>query len=384
MRKIISILLLVLLCSLSLWANETPVSSIDSVSVDTIANPDPDWYVAPMTLDSFIARHPAPRRAAANCTIDSVQIFNVDSVLSGVSIYEYGDTTRTMTWTINPDGSRAGLSKEESGTNGAVTFSASYEWDETTNNWKGTAKEEHTFAGSRETLRTLYDWQNGAWSAHTQYTWIYDASGNETEYTTYTRNAAGTLAYSKQRLREYNTAGKIVQEIQYTAHDGTDWSAGTKRIYDYDDKGNKIEDTYYTLSSYDNWTGSTHELWTYNSDKLITYYKKETWTSNAWTTSNEEFYDYTASGNYLLIEKYALKSGVLAGSSKQVYEYNESELQTSLITYKWSNGEWVNSAWTVTGYDAANNKTETCKYSWKNNMWTGSGNRVLKTYNDKS
>ena len=371
-----------LLCSLSLWANETPVANIDSVSVDTIANPDPEWYVAPMTLDSFIARHPAPRRAAANCSIDSVQIFNVDSVLTGVSVYEYGDTTRTLTWTINPDGSRVGQSKEESGTNGAVTFSASYEWDETTNNWKGISKEEHTFAGSRETLRTLYDWQNGAWSAHTQYTWIYDAAGRETEYTTYARNAAGALVYSKQRLREYNTAGKLMQEINYTTYDGTNWTAGNKRVYDYDVNDNKVEDTYYTLSSYDNWIGSTHELWTYNTDRLKTYYKKESWVSNAWTTSNEEFYDYTASGNYQLIEKYALKSGVLAGSSKQVYEYNESELQTSLITYKWSNGEWVNSAWTVTGYDAANNKTETCKYSWKNNMWTGSGNRVLKTYND--
>ncbi len=371
-----------LLCSLSLWANETPVSSIDSVAVDTIANSAPDWYVAPLTRDSLRVGKRA-LVASAPCSIDSVQIFNEDSVLTGVSVYEYGDTTRTITWTVNPDGSRVGLSKEESGTNGDITFSASYEWDFTANDWKGTAKEEHTFAGSRETLRTLYDWQNGAWSAKTQYTWIYDAAGRETEYTTYARNTAGSLAYSKQRLREYNTAGRMVQEIQYTTYDGTNWTAGNKRVYDYDVNDNKIEDTYYTLYSYGNWIGSTHEVWTYNTDRLKTYYKKESWVSNAWTISNEEFYDYTASGNYLLIEKYALKSGVLAGSSKQVYEYNESELQTSLITYKWSNGEWVNSAWTVTGYDAANNKTETCKYSWKDNMWTGSGNRVLKTYNDK-
>ena len=110
MRKIISILLLVLLCSLSLWAEQTPVSSIDSVSVDTVVNPDPDWYVAPLTRDSLRAGKRA-LVAATSCSIDSIQIFNEDSILTGVSIYEYGDTTRTTTWTINSDGSRVGLSK---------------------------------------------------------------------------------------------------------------------------------------------------------------------------------------------------------------------------------------------------------------------------------
>ena len=193
MKKILLTLLLAPLCVLTVLAQD-PIAEPDSVfaqTLDSAVIEDPEWYVAPISLDSLPARQLAPRRAAADaCPIDSVQHFNVDSVLTGVSVYEYGDTTRTLTWTINPDGSRFGTSRTESGTNGNITFSASYDWDFATNDWRGTSKEEHTYTGSKETLRTLYTWINGAWTPDTKYTWTYDAAGRETEYTTYTRNTS--------------------------------------------------------------------------------------------------------------------------------------------------------------------------------------------------
>ena len=260
---------------LFVWAEEAPVSNIDTVSVDMIVNLDPEWYVAPLSYDSLIARQLVPRRAAASCPIDSVQHFDVDSVLTGVSVYEYGDTIRTLIWTVNPDGSRFGTSRTESGTNGDITFSASYDWDFTTNDWKGTAKEEHTYTGSKETLRTLYTWINGAWTPDTKYTWTYDAAGRETEYTTYTRNTStNELVYSKQRLREYNAAGKTTLYIEYTAHNGTDWSAGTKRIYGYDGN-NTILNEYYSAYTNGAWVGSSKEAWIYTSGKKTNYVKEQ-------------------------------------------------------------------------------------------------------------
>ena len=397
-----------LLCSLSLWANETPVANIDSVSVDTMATSDPEWYVAPLTRDSLRAGKRA-LVAATSCVIDSIQIFNEDSVLTGVSVYEYGDTTRTLTWTINSDGSRAGLSKEESGTNGAVTFSASYTWDETTNNWKGTSKEEHTFAGNNETLSTIYDWLNGAWSANTQYTWTYDASGNETEYITYTRNASGELVYSKQRLREYNAAGRMVQEIQYTAHNGTAWSAGTKRIYDYDGS-NIILNEYYSTYTNGTWVGSSKEIWTYTAGKK-TYYEKNTWSNGAWVGSSKEIWvfngpsskqtlhetyswtngdwavtaqensGYDANGNNTLIENYTYSNGVQKGSKKEEYTFSGST-KVETVTYKWTNDAWVKNVKTVN--NKVSNPAESCRYSWNGTEWVGSGNRTLTTNNSSN
>ena len=408
MRKIISISLLALLCSLSLWANETPVSSIDSVSVDTVLNPDPEWYVAPLTRDSLRAGKRA-LVAATSCAIDSVHIFNEDSVLTGVTVYEYGDTTRTLTWTINSDGSRVGLSKEESGTNGDITFSASYEWDATANNWKGTAKEEHTFAGGKETVRTSYDWQNGAWSAKTQYTWGYDASGREIEYTTYVRNTAGSLVYSKQRLREYNAAGRMVQEIQYTAHNGTAWSAGTKRIYDYDGS-NIILNEYYSTYTNGTWVGSSKEIWTYTAGKK-TYYEKNTWSNGAWVGSSKEIWvfngpsskqtlhetyswtngdwavtaqensGYDANGNNTLIENYTYTNGVQKGSKKEENTFSGST-KVETVTYKWTNDAWVKNVKTVN--NKVSSPAESCRYSWNGTEWVGSGNRTLTTNNSSN
>ena len=356
--------------------------AIDSLVIDSVES-DPEWYVAPEMRFSFRA----PMRTSANaCLLDSILTYDIDSVLISVTVYEYGDTTCTSVWSIQSDGSRTGVSKEESASSSTATFYASYTWDDATNNWAGIYKEEHTYAADKETERILYNtWLNDAWVADTKYTWSYNEADVETEYTTYTRNTStNELVLSKQRIREYNAKNQKTLEILYTAHNGTSWTAGTKKVYDYDAAGNQIEYTYCASYSNGAWINSTHENWTYNEDNLKTYYKKETWSSGAWVTSNEEFYDYyNAKGAYLLIEKYALKSGVLAGSQKQVYAYNALGLQTSLIAYTWKNGAWLESTWTVTGYDNAQNKIETCKYAWKNDTWTGTGKRELKTYNAK-
>ena len=392
-------------------ATDSPGNAQDSIIVsapDTVTEePDPEWYVAPLVRESLRA----PRRAAAaTCDIDSIQTYNVDSVLESVAVYEYGDTTRTMTWTVNSDGTRIGTGRTEEGTNGNTTFTATYAWDNATGTWKGTTKEEHTFTGSKEMLRTTYDWVNNAWTPLTQYTWVYDATGRETEYTTYTRNTSSNeLILSQQRLREYNAVGKTTLDIQYTAHNGTTWSAGTKKEYDYDNAGNQIEYTYYSSLSNGNWVRSTHEIWTYTSGKK-TLYEKYTWSNGNWVGSTKEIWTFNASGkqilhekfgwsngdwaislqenagydnagNNTLVENYTITSGTWKGSKKEEYTYNSANKKTGTITYKWSNSAWVKNVWTVTDYDAAGNTIESCKYNWKNEAWVGTGTRTLQTYN---
>ena len=422
-------------CSQEIALQDTLLAD-DSLVVDTIMNNDPEWYVAPMEYALVRAPHRAP---AAACPIDSVRTFNVDSVLESVTVYEYGDTTRTMVWTVNPDGTRFGSSRSEEGTNGNITFSASYDWDAVAGDWKGTSKEEHTFAGNKETLRTLYDWQNGAWSANTQYTWVFDAAGRETEYTTYQRDNVGALAYSKQRIREYNTAGKTTLDIQYTAHNGASWSAGTKELWEYNPSNLQTLHEKYTLANSDwtvtlreikgydaannndlienyalqsnvwkgtkkeeyvfnsakkktssivyawsnnAWVGNTKEVWEFNGpSSKQTLHEKYSWIGGNWSITLKENSGYDAAGNNTLIENYTYANGVESGSKKITYTFNSSNKQTGNITYKWTNNAWVESAWTVTGYDEAGNKNMTCQYKWKDGAWVGSGYCTLTTFN---
>ena len=381
----------------------------DSLAVDTIVTNDPEWYVAPMTHDLTRAPFRAP---AAACPIDSVRTFNVDSVLESVSVYEYGDTTRTMIWAVNLDGSRYGSGREESVSTASSTYKATYAWDKTTNDWAGVSREEHYFAAGKDTAWLVYAWVNNAWVVNTKYTYVYDAAGREVEFTSYQRNAAtGELAYSKQRIREYDASGKTTLDIQYTAHNGSAWSAGTKKVYDYDASNNQVLYEYYSAYTNGTWVGSSKEIWTYTAGKK-TYYEKDTWSNGAWVGSSKEIWvyngpsakqtlhekygwtngdwaislqensGYDAAGNNTLVEKYTYANGVKTGS-KEEYVFVGTK-KTETVKYKWvdASSAWVEISKAVNNVDAAGNVVETANYLWVNDAWRGNGNRVLKTYND--
>ncbi len=323
--------------------------SVSAETVDTIINPDPEWYVAPLTRDSVRAGKRALVAANA-CTIDSVQIFNVDSVLTGVSVYEYGDTTRTMTWTINPDGSRFGTSRSEEKTTGDITFTASYEWDVTTNDWRGISKEEHTFTGNKETVQTVYDWVNGAWSANTQYTWEYDAAGREVEYITYTRNTAGELVYAQRREKAYNGAGLLVLDVQYGSYVNGAWLGSTKYVYDYNASGTQTLYEYYSSCVNGVWNGTTRNV-----------------------------YDFDPAGNKILEEKYSgMTNGEWNGASKYTASFTAGK-EVEHINYKWvaASKSWQENIKYAKVYDGEN-LTDDASYIW-NNGWVGNA-RTTKTY----
>ena len=418
-------------------ANQDTLVADDSLLTDTLANNDPEWYVAPMTHDLTRAPFRAP---AAACPIDSVRTFNVDSVLESVTVYEYGDTTRTMIWAVNTDGSRYGSGREESASTASSTYSATYAWDDTTNDWAGTSREEHYFVAGKDTAYLVYAWVNNAWVVNTKYTYVFDGSGREIEFTTYERNASGQLAYSKQRIREYNAAGKTTLDIQYTAHNGSDWSAGTKELWEFNASSLQTLHEKYTLANSDwtiilreikgydaannndlienyvlqnnvwkgtkkeeyvfnsnkkktssiiyawsngAWVGSSKEIWAFNGPSAKqTLHEKYGWANGDWAITLQENSGYDAVGNNTLIENYTYTNGAAKGTKKITYTYDSSNRQVGNVTYKWTNNAWEESAWTVTGYDEAGNKNMTCQYNWKNGAWVGSGYCTLTTYNN--
>ena len=399
-------------------AADTEVAG-DSIAADTmvadtiVADPDPEWYVAPISYDSVVARFKAPRRtAAANCPIDSIRIFNVDSVLTAVTVYEYGDTTRTIEWTVKPDGTRIGQSKQEDANTTLTTYTATYDWDNKTNDWKGTNREDNVFNEAHKNIsRTIYTWINNAWIPQTRYTYDYDEAGRQKEILTYTRNTStNELILSKGIYYTWYNSSKKTLEINYTAHNGSDWSAGTKKEYAYDANGNQIKYIYYSSLSNGNWVGSTHETWIYNTSNKKTNYEKQTWSNGNWVNSSKELWEFDAAGKLTLHEKYAgpnsewiitlreikgydtagnnnfienysFTNGVKKGTNKEEYTFNDAKKKILTIRYKWSNNDWALSYKIVDNFDAAGNEIETANYNWTNNAWVGAGTRTLKTYN---
>ena len=359
-------------------ADVAAVEEVDTV----ITSPAPEWYVAPIPYDSVFARHKVARRAAANCPIDSVLIFNVESVLTDVSIYEHGDTTRTITWTINSDGSRIGKTWEEYAQTSLTAYGAKYTWDNTTNDWKGVGRGDTVYdAKHNMTSRTIYAWIDNAWIPNTRYTYAYDQLNRQIEYVEYNRNTTtNELVPTYGWNNTYDGAGRVTLDIQYTAYSNNDWSAGTKNIYEYDPAGNQTLHEEY--SSYSNgvwsggvvkeiseyaskkktfnqvyawldgkWVNSTMEVWHYNGpSKAQTFYEKHTWLNNAWVGSEQD----------------TIKFELFGTKSKQtVHEH-----------YIWSNGDWSISVQDSMWYDNAGNKTLDAKYTFTNGVRKGNGNRT--------
>lgn len=377
-------MLALLIGSVSSWANEV-VFDADSIAANTDSITDPKWYVAPISYDSVMKhRYNAPRRvtAAASCPTDSVLTFDIDSNLVSVTVYEYGDTTCTITWSVSADGSRIGQSKEESATTSTQSFTAKYTWDEITNDWKGTSKSEFVYSAGLMTTNTAFLWLNNAWIPNTRYTYAYDASNRETEYISYTCDeTTNNLVPSKSRVQEWYDDTNKTLEILYTAHDGTSWSAGTKKVWDYDANANQTLYEYYSSYSNGAWLSSTKEQWAFNASNQQTLHEKYSYSDGDWTITLQENSGYDEVGNNTRIENYSLTNNVWKGSRKEEYTYSDT-IKTATFFYTWNadSNAFIYRLWSIN--DTTVTPTEKCSYKWQNNQWVGTGTRTLTTKTD--
>ncbi len=360
---------------------DTLINEEEVLAADTMVNNDPEWYVAP--VDRAIIR--APKRAAeGTCPIDSVQTYDVNGNLTHVSIYEYGDTTRTITWAIN-NGSRVGESKMEYANDGFVYYGATYTWDNTISNWKGVDRADTIYNEARKmTSRTEYVWVNNAWVPDVKYTYAYDAANRETEFTTYKRNAStNQLMLSKQRIREWYNASKTTLDIQYTAHNGTDWSKGTKKAWVYDDNGyTKEYYEYKSLLAKDVWggAGSIHEVTAWLTATKKINYLKQVWSEGDFVNNTHEIWHYNGpSQAQTFYEKQTWSNGAWVGSDQDTIKYEKFGTKTLQTVHQhniWSNGVWVMSVEDSLWYNASGGKILDAKYTFSNGVRTGKNYRT--------
>ena len=365
--------------TLSVEADQAP--AVDSAAFAY----QPEWYVAPV----IPAAKRAPKRAtmAANCPTDSVQTYNVDSVLVEVASYDYddaGNVIRSIKWACEPDGKRVGTFKEEYGfdANGTQVMTAVYEWVSASSKWKGTEKTEFAYDGEQMIQRIDYAWVSEAWVADKKNTWKYDDQERVIEYYEFSRDKnTNQLVYSKGFAKEWDAEDRQITDIQYTAYSNGAWTAGTKKEWGYDTNGNNTKYIYYAGLTNGNWgaMGSTRELWTYDGSNTKTKYEKYTW-SKGWVGSQKEEWGYT-DGKQTMYAKYAWSNGDWVGVSKEEWNYTAGK-QTLYAKYTWQNGAWVGVEKEEWEYASGKDKRHE-KFSWADGAWQTT-EREDWTYNSKN
>ena len=355
-----------------------------TLAADTIDNTDPEWYVEPV----IPAPLRAPKRAAAaaaSCTrVEAVQTFNIDSVLTEGTYYEYdakGNVISTTVWSYSPDGTMTGKSKNEYAFDaaGTQTMTAVYIWDGAANDWKGTEKYEYvykTFAGEKKmTSSTSSVWLNGAWVADQRFTYDYDASLREISYFEYRRNTSTNELQPVKGREQSWTDDLQTLETLYTAYANGKWTAGTKKEWAFDGNGTQTMYATYTISN-GAWVGSSKETWAFSSGKQ-TLHEQFIGDGNNWSKTLREENEYDGA-NLIRVENYTYADGVATGTKKETTAYASGK-KTEFVTYAWSNGAWVNATketWAFTSGKLTLHE----KSAWVNDDWS----KTLREENEYS
>ena len=383
-------------CAQTVPASDSLIAFSDTLVADSF----PKWHVAPEI--PLPLRAPRRATAAANCPLDSILTFNIDSVLVEVTIYGYdaaGHVCNQEVWTVKADGTRVGKEKKEYGYTGSrQTMTAVYTWDAAANAWKGTEKSEYTYSGSRMTSNTSFVWLNSAWVADKKYTYAYDASGRETEYFEYKRNT------TNNQLEPVNgfvyvwidETQKSLEEI-YTTYSNGAWNAGTKKEWAFDAEGRQTLYAYYSTITNGQWIGTSKEEWAY-TDSILTMHATYGWASGNWAGTLKEVWGYDSegrtilreqygwynhdwaitlrekaafdeAGHQILIENYTGSNGVTTGTKKEEYTFN-GDILTTTVKYAWSGGAWIGSSKETWEYNASGKLTLHEQFGWANNDWS--------------
>ncbi len=380
-------------------ATDTVTSIDDTVSVAfdlTQVNVLPFAHPMPATEGQEPVAAVAPRKdaqAAADCPIDSIKGYDEEDKLSSLTLYTYdnnGRTTETAMWQIT-DGVKKGVSKTETQYDaaGRITYNATWDWNESTNDWKGKSKTESTYdASGRKTVDMSWTWDAAAndWKGVTKNEYTFNAAGKYTEWVVYTW-ADGDWQGKTRITYTYNEAGKQLETVEYT-YDTTlgAWVGSTKSEYTYDEAGHNL------LALTSTWDKAT-ETWVptkkyeYAFDEagnqtLDSYYTAYDPATDTWTGNYLKIYSYNSAKKKLLDEQYTwdAKNATWKGSAKTENEYNAAGKTTLTLKYKWTNGAWIYNTKTETEYDSKNREINKASYSWKNEAWNGTS-RTSTTYN---
>lgn len=219
---------------------------------------------------------------------------------------------------------------------------------------------DHTYDANDHLL--YYQFQTGdevnGWTNSYQYTYTYNAAGNELSYQEEKWNASNWITQWLVN-HVYDANGKILSST----------GLAFRQLYTYNAQNLLETKTYQELSN-GNWVDNSRQLYAYSPN--VIQETIEYWANGAWVASDRYSDTYDANGNIIenLYESWNGTSWVITTRSTSNYDGNGLLQQT--LTENWVGNSWENSSLLAYTYDANQNLVYWISSNWNAGDWKGS------------
>ncbi|WP_221409515.1 T9SS type A sorting domain-containing protein [Marinoscillum furvescens] len=180
--------------------------------------------------------------------------------------------------------------------------------------WLNDAKTTSATSEGKQTLNESYNWNSDEliWVGVSKWTREYDASGNLTDYITYSwddTHSTWVAANSQRTVNTYNDVDSLVVKEKFEWNEvDMEWSPLEKYVYDYDEWSNETLNERYTWngSAYDQQSGNKF-TYAYDANDNMTLYERQTFnsSSDAYIPFDKKVYQYDSVSQQLLYERYS-------------------------------------------------------------------------------
>lgn len=219
---------------------------------------------------------------------------------------------------------------------------------------------DHTYDANDHLL--YYRFQTGdevnGWTNSYQYTYTYDAAGNELTYLEEQWNGANWIT-KESTIRVYDANGNQLSAT----------SLGYRQLYSYNAQNLLETKTYQELSN-GNWVDNSRQLYAYLpnvSMETIEYY-----VNGAWVTSERYSNTYDANDNIIEVLYETWNGTSWVNGYRTASNYDGNGLLQQALTENWDGNTWVNSSLLAYTYDANQNLIFWSISNWDAGAWKGS------------
>ncbi len=283
----------------------------------------------------------------------TVNIFYEEGMVFPVEMrkYTYDSKERTTSMAIldwNNETQHWDNSKKEEyqyDASGRISVLLRYWADDNTLEWEIGDKEEHIYGTNSETL-TYYYWdaENNQWLNNKKYEMQLNDNGDVVEEVEYYFNQE-TVQWDYHTKKEmvYNSNNYLIETRDYFFQANiAEWVVLNKYVYTYDNNNDLIEKAGYSFySDLNEWLIGSKRLFTYNNNHQVLSDTSMIKDGNQLVYEDLIVYEYDAEGNKTQVVNYQWVNQWV-GDNKEVYLLNASGDLTELDYYVWDevNGEW--------------------------------------------
>ena len=249
-------------------------------------------------------------------------------------------------------------------------------WDETTNQWVASTKNEFTYDTNANNTQFIYyyrDETTNQWVGYFKYKYAYDATGSMIQYLFYGWDETDNeWVVGVKAENIYNVNGNLTQEFNYLWDETTNqWVASEKSEYTYDANGNMILFIFYGWDqNASQWVPYHKSEYTYDADRNMIQELNYNWDEYAsqWVSYQKYEYNYDVNGNMtqFLYYEWDVTNSQWVPHHKEEYTYNANGNLTQLLRSGWNEttSQWVVDYKFEYTYDTSGNMTQNINYEW--------------------